>query len=112
MCLDNIFTVFSVLPTACAIVRSVGTPSSDARHVPSPGFTFPKRVVGNKQKRERSCLMKWFREYTWLHYVNEHDVVLCFICSKAHAQSKHYNKIFYILVSCILVTNLLVYSGF
>lgn len=36
-----------------------------------------------KQDGERSCHANWFREWQWLHYDEDKDVVRCFTCISA-----------------------------
>ena len=45
--------------------------------MPDSKFKFPKSDGG------RSCLMKWFETFKWLHYDEGQDHVLCFTCHQA-----------------------------
>ena len=45
---------------------------------PGNSFKFPKTKFGS---RERSCQSSWFESYKWLHYNQENDSVMCFICA-------------------------------
>ena len=42
-------------------------------------FPFPKREFGKKVVCKRSFQVSWFSEWSWLHYVEDKDVVLCYI---------------------------------
>ena len=46
-------------------------------------FDFPKKGYG---KQNRSFQQKWFEQFPWLHYNEENDSVLCFICTKQNAK--------------------------
>ena len=41
---------------------------------------FPKRAFG---KRNRAFQSVWFKEFPWLHYLDDTDVVLCHTCARA-----------------------------
>lgn len=55
----------------------------DSPHQPL-SFAFPKRTFGIKTKVQRSFQAAWFKDYSWLHYVEDGDKVLCHICTKAY----------------------------
>jgi len=65
--------------------------SSAARFQDSPHqprrFTFPKRSCGHKQPIRRSFQPCWFNTWTWLHYDEGNDTVLCYFCGKANQDS-------------------------
>ncbi|KAL4096970.1 hypothetical protein QTP88_021828 [Uroleucon formosanum] len=44
--------------------------------IPKNDFVFPKT-------NGRSCQLKWFNSFSWLHYVKEKNVVLCYPCALA-----------------------------
>jgi len=44
-------------------------------------FNFPKKIYA---KQTRAFQAKWFTKFSWLHYNQENDSVLCFICTKEH----------------------------
>ncbi|XP_060882105.1 zinc finger MYM-type protein 1-like [Metopolophium dirhodum] len=44
--------------------------------IPKNDFLFPKT-------NGRSCQLKWFNSFSWLHYVKEKNVVLCYPCALA-----------------------------
>ena len=50
-------------------------------HITEPfqptNFTFPKKTFG---KQYRSFQAKWFTDFPWLHYNEQSDSVVCFIC--------------------------------
>ena len=50
-------------------------------HITEPfqptNFTFPKKTFG---KQNRSFQAKWFTDFPWLHYNEQSDSVVCFIC--------------------------------
>ena len=50
---------------------------------PTENFDFPKKGYG---KQNRSFQQKWFEQFPWLHYNEENDSVLCFICTKQNAK--------------------------
>lgn len=52
----------------------------DTRYVPKGNFQFPARIINNKNLR---CQHQWFIKFPWLHYVTNHDKVLCHICASA-----------------------------
>ena len=47
-------------------------------------FNFPKKHCG---KQNRAFQSKWFSEFPWLHYNEQSDSVLCFICMQQNAKS-------------------------
>ena len=47
-------------------------------------FNFPKKHCG---KQNRAFQSKWFSEFSWLHYNEQNDSVLCFICMQQNAKS-------------------------
>ena len=51
-------------------------------------FKFPKRSFGKKKIVNRSFQLIWFEKWPWLHYVENNDTVLCFMCAQASAQRK------------------------
>ena len=64
---------------------------------PGKSFKFPKTKFG---ARERSCQYSWFDSYKWLHYTEENDSVVCFICAtedrKGNWKSERMKKYAYI----------------
>lgn len=46
---------------------------------PSADYPFPSTVFG---KKNRSCQVSWFRNFSWLHYSKEKDSVFCMFCMK------------------------------
>ena len=46
-------------------------------------FNFPKRAFGQTQLIRRSFQPCWFNTWTWLHYDEGNNTVVCFICAKA-----------------------------
>lgn len=64
---------------------------------PGKGFKFPKTKFGS---RERSCQCSWFESYKWLHYNQENDSVMCFICAteekKGNLRSERMKEFAYI----------------
>ena len=52
-------------------------------HITEPfqptNFNFPKKTFG---KQNRSFQLKWFNDFPWLHYNEQSDSVLCFICAQ------------------------------
>ena len=44
-------------------------------------FNFPRKRYG---KQTRSFQSKWFTEFPWLHYNEQNDSALCFICAQQH----------------------------
>ena len=37
---------------------------------------------------KRSFQSSWFDKWSWLHYLEDQDIVLCFTCARAHAENK------------------------
>ena len=70
-----------------ARVSKVTFPSSGPFNVSSAfqpkNFDFPKKGYG---KQNRSFQQKCFEQLLWLHYNEENDSVLCFICAKQNAK--------------------------
>ena len=52
---------------------------------PPISYVFPKRSFGSKS---RSCQHAWFSPWSWLHYNEEKDTVLCGICARAVSEGK------------------------
>ena len=59
---------------------------------PSPhqpkGLRFPSRSFGKKSIKEHSFRAYWFDSWTWLHYNETKDNVLCHICATAFQKGK------------------------
>ena len=51
--------------------------SSTSQYRPQDSFQFPKRLIGN---RERRCQHQWFKEFKWLHYNVKNNCVFCYYC--------------------------------
>lgn len=49
---------------------------------PTSSFKFPAQRCGN-ETFSRSVAPAWFARWQWLHYVEETDHILCFVCLKA-----------------------------
>ena len=49
---------------------------------------FPKREFGKKLVVKRGFQPGWFKRWPWLHYCEDQDSVLCFICMKANIENK------------------------
>jgi len=58
-----------------------------APHQPR-SFDFPKRSFGKKTVVKRSFQASWFDEWSWLHYIENTDVALCFNCAQAKQQKR------------------------
>ena len=71
----------------CHCVTSTTIEIPQAPYQPS-SYSFPKRSFGKKSVVFRSCQSNWFKHWSWLHYDEAKDVVLCHICSKAVAERK------------------------
>ena len=61
--------------TACNFSRN------EPNHPPI-SYVFPKR------SKSRSCQHAWFSSWSWLHYNEQKDTVLCAICSTAVSEGK------------------------
>ena len=51
-------------------------------------FPFPKRKFGKSSVVYRSFQAKWFQRWSWLHYLEANDSVICFTCSRARLEKK------------------------
>ena len=60
----------------------------ESPHQPTETFSFPKRQFGKTKVVKRSCQASWFRSWSWLHYDETNDTVLCFLCWKAIYEKK------------------------
>ena len=49
-------------------------------------FTFPKREFRKKVVCKRSFQVSWFSKWSWLHYVEDKNVVLCYTCAHAYSE--------------------------
>ena len=58
--------------------------STSEPHQPQ-SFSFPKRQF---RKAKRSCQASWFKRWPWLHYLEDQDDILCFICVRASSEKK------------------------
>ena len=56
---------------------------------PADNFLFPKTA---SWKQQRSCQIKWFEEFSWLHYDIANDFVLCFTCNRAEASGQLFGE--------------------
>lgn len=54
---------------------------------PLQGYKFPQRSFG-KKNIQRSCRSDWFKSWSWLHYVEDNDTVLCHLCMRAAKEGK------------------------
>ena len=59
----------------------------DHPHQPSE-FAFSKREFGRQTKVKQSFQGTWFKQWSWLHYVEEKDTVFCCLCVKAYRENK------------------------
>lgn len=59
-------------------------PVSTSPNQPS-NFNFPNRMFG---KQQRSFQPQWFKAFSWLHYLEYNDTVLCHTCVTADEQRK------------------------
>lgn len=48
-------------------------------------FKFPKKKIG---QWHRSFQPKWFNDFPWLHYIEESNSVICFVCADQNKQGK------------------------
>ena len=64
-----------------------GSEFIDANH-PPPSYKFPKRAFGKKVILFRCCRAEWFNTWSWLHYEEHTDVVLCVLCRRAVNEGK------------------------
>lgn len=51
-------------------------------------FHFPRREFGQSVVVKWGFQPSWFDRWPWLHYSEDHDVVLCFMCVRAHSENK------------------------
>ena len=74
---------------ACSTSQSSPTrrPIAETPHQPL-SFLFPKRPFGKKNVVYRSFQPSWFASWTWLHYDETTDAVLCHLCTKAVCEKK------------------------
>ena len=70
-----------------SITTEESQPSHDANHPPL-SYNFPKRPFGKKNVVYRSCHAEWFRSWSWLHYEEEKDAVVCHVCTTAMKEGK------------------------
>ena len=73
-----------------AVMDSDGMPLSgtyishdDVPHQPVH-YVYPKKKMGSQM---RSFQAHWFKEFPWLHYNEQNDCVLCFVCAQQNAKS-------------------------
>ena len=52
------------------------------------GLNCLKREFGMSTIVHRSFQDKWFDRWSWLHYLEASDSVLCFTCLRAHSEKK------------------------
>ena len=71
--------------TACSSSASQSSPTrrpiADTPHQPL-SFPLPKQWYGMKNIVYRSLQPSWFDSWTWLHYDETTDAVLCHLCTK------------------------------
>ena len=83
-----------IVRSVCSMLESVSRSVSASRMSlpPSPHqpkqFVFPKRSLGEKSIEERACRAAWFDKWSWLHYNETEDYVLCHICATAFQKEK------------------------
>ena len=66
---------------------SSSRPTIEKPHQPL-SFSFPKRPFGKKSIVYRSFQASWFGSWSWLHYDEANDTVLCHLCTKAVRENK------------------------
>lgn len=64
----------------CKANKIIALPISGIPFHPPVTFIFPTTMCG---KNKRQCHADWFKNWTWLHYDNQTDSVLYFICAKS-----------------------------
>ena len=57
------------------------------QHRPPISYSFPKRSFG-KNIVQRSCQAVWFQSWSWLHYDEGQDAVLCYVCMRVTKEKK------------------------
>ena len=72
---------------AMAVTGNSGRCLPNQPHQPLT-FPFPKREFGKKVVCKRSFQVSWFRKWSWLHYVENENVVLCYTCARAYSEKK------------------------
>ena len=60
---------------------SCSTPLEPCNH-PLDTYNFPKRSFGKKNIVQKSCRTEWFKTWSWLHYIEDKDTVLCHVCMR------------------------------
>jgi len=61
-------------------------------HQPT-SFCFPKCKFGKKAETFHSFQPSWFCSWSWLHYNEATDSVVCFLCAKAVREQKMNPKV-------------------
>ena len=59
----------------------------DVPHQPQK-YNYPKRDFGKTKVVKRSFQPCWYEKWSWLHYNEGQDSVLCFTCTQASQQKK------------------------
>ena len=87
-CIERTPTYYSVSMAMASTSRQDSEPETLGLkpHQPGPSFSFPKQSFGKTKVVQRSFQASWFRSWTWIHYEEGTDTVLCFLCSKAIKQ--------------------------
>ena len=49
---------------------------------------FPKRSFGKTKVVQRSFQASWFKKWTFLHYIEDQDVVVCHTCASGFVENK------------------------
>ena len=82
----QLLVMTSVSSTSATLSVTENLP--DAPHQPKETFSFPKRQFGKTKVVKRACQASWFRSWSWLHYDETKDAVLCYLCWKAIYEKK------------------------
>lgn len=51
-------------------------------------YDFPKRAFRKKTVVYRSCHAEWFKSWSWLHYEDDKDAMLCHVYTRAAREGK------------------------
>ena len=83
-CIFNIVVVHNSTPSNAATIELSSKCTDPVRKPHQPhNFSFPKKKIG---QWNRSFKANWFNDFPWLHYVEESDSVICYVC--AHQNKK------------------------
>ena len=84
--MNHVITVLKGLLVVSIVAMAEESLPSEP-HQPQ-SFVFPRREFGINSVVKRSFQASWFTRWTWLHYRESQDSVICHLCARASLEKK------------------------